>query len=204
MHHLTLDEDDMVRIGTYAKCAPPLRSRRQVDALWQRLLGGAVSNVGSDHSPATFAQKDATRQEHWDIPDGITGTQTLMPLLLSEGVHRRGLGLERFAHLTSTAAAKMFGLYPRKGTIRIGSDADFAIADLGASWTLTPDVLRYKCPWTPNAGAQVQGRIVRTIVRGATVFCEGDLLGPPGGGRFLHGAEVHAQREARAMEATGS
>jgi allantoinase len=186
-HHLTLDEEDMVRIGTFAKCAPPLRPRAQVDALWRRVLDGSVNNIGSDHSPATFAQKRTG--VHWDIPDGITGTQTLMAVMLSEGVVKRGLALERYAELTATAAARMFGLYPRKGAIRVGADADFAIADLAARWTLTPDVLLYKCPWTPNEGLELQGRIVRTIVRGTTVYDDGVLVGEPGHGSFLHGAE---------------
>ena len=201
MHHLTLDEEDMVRLGTFAKCAPPLRPRRQVEALWRHLLAGEVSNVGSDHSPATFAQKDLDRHDHWDIPDGITGTQTLMPLLLSEGVHKRGLSLGRFAELTATNAAKMFGLYPRKGAIRIGADADFAVIDLARCWTLAPEVLRYKCPWTPHEGTEIRGRIVRTIVRGTTVFSEDELLGPPGHGRYLHGRELAEECEALALEA---
>ena len=202
MHHLTLDEEDMARIGTFAKCAPPLRARRQVEALWRRLLAGEVSNIGSDHSPGTFEDKDSDRHEHWDIPDGITGTQTLMPLLLSEGVYKRGLPLERFAQLTSTTAAKMFGLYPRKGAIRVGADADFAIADLAERWTLTPDLLLYKCPWTPNAGAEVHGRIVRTIVRGTTVFRDGELVAGPGVGRFMHGMEITERREPQLLEVT--
>jgi allantoinase len=196
MHHLTLDEDDMLERGTFAKCAPPLRGRHQVEALWERVLAGDVSNIGSDHSPATFEQKDLARHQHWDVPDGITGTQTLMPLLLSEGVHRRGLPLADFARLTSTAAARMFGLYPRKGAIRVGADADFAIADLEARWMITPEELLYKCPWSPNEGTVVRGRIVRTIVRGTTVFCDGELVGDPGAGAFLHGMELAEARGA--------
>jgi allantoinase len=187
-HHLTLTEDDMVRIGTFAKCAPPLRSRAQVEALWARVFSGAVDNIGSDHSPGTFEDKRVG--EHWDIPDGITGTQTLMALMLSEGVNRRGLALERFAELTATAAAKHFGLYPRKGAIRVGADADFAFADLDAQWTLTADELLYKCPWSPNAGTEMHGRFVRTIVRGTTVYADGELVAEPGTGSFLHGAEL--------------
>lgn len=202
VHHLTLDEEDMVRLGTFAKCAPPLRHRGQVEALWQRLLAGEIRNIGSDHSPATFEQKDLGRSEHWDIPDGITGTQTLMAVLLSEGVHKRGLSLERFAQLTSTAAAKMFGLYPRKGAIRVGADADFAIADLEDRWTLTPDVLLYKCPWTPHEGTEIQGRIVRTVVRGATVFHDGRLVAAPGSGSYLHGMELAEDQAARPLEVT--
>ena len=196
MHHLTLDEEDVLDRGTFAKCAPPLRARRQVDALWRRLLAGEVSNIGSDHSPATFEQKDLGRHDHWEIPDGITGTQTLMPLLLSEGVHKRGLALEDFARLTATAAAKMFGLYPRKGTIRVGADADFAIADLEARWTITRDRLLYKCPWSPNEGTAVRGDIVRTIVRGTTVYHDGEVVGEAGTGVFLHGMELAEERES--------
>lgn len=190
MHHLTLDEDDMVRIGTFAKCAPPLRVRRQVEALWDRLLAGKVSNIGSDHSPATFAQKDVQLCDHWGIPDGITGTQTLMPLLLSEGVHKRGLALERFVSLTSTAAARMFGLYPRKGTITIGSDADLVVADLQQRWVLTPDLLHYKCPWSPHMGTEIVGSIERTILRGRTICLHNEILAEPSCGRFIHGRDV--------------
>jgi len=196
MHHLTLDETALRESGTFAKCAPPLRARHQVEALWRRLLAGEVSNIGSDHSPATFAQKDLALHEHWDVPDGITGTQTLMPLLLSEGVHKRGLALEEFARLTATAAAKMFGLYPRKGAIRVGADADFAIADLDARFTITPERLLYKCPWSPNVGTEVQGEIVRTIVRGTTVFNDGELVGEPGAGVYLHGMELAEERDS--------
>jgi allantoinase len=202
LNHLTLDEEDMVRVGTFAKCAPPLRHRSQLDALWTRLLAGEISNVGSDHSPSTLAQKDLGRNEHWDIPDGITGTQTLMALLLSEGVHERGVSLSRFAQLTSTAAAKMFGLYPRKGVIRVGADADFAIADLEDRWTLTPDVLLYKCPWTPHEGTELRGRVVRTVVRGATVFGDGELVADPGSGSYMHGMEVVEERATRMLEVT--
>ena len=185
MHHLVLDDEDAVRIGSYAKCAPPLRSRRQVEALWARLLRGEIDNLGSDHSPATVAQKDLSGQAHWDVPDGITGTQTMLPLLLSEGVHRRGLPLHRVAALTAANPARTFGIYPRKGTIRMGSDADFAIVDLAARWTLDAEMLHYKCPWSPFVGMEITGRVERTIVRGRTVCLNNEIRASPGSGRFL-------------------
>jgi allantoinase len=187
MHHLTLTDEDALALGTYAKCAPPLRSRRQVEALWTRLLAGDVDNVGSDHSPATAEQKDASTREHWDIPNGIAGVQTLLPLLLSAGVHQRGLSLEALARLTASAAARMFGLGPRKGVIRIGSDADFAVVDLESTWTLAAADLEYKAPWSPHEGTTIRGRVVRTILRGRTVFADGEVVGAPGGGRCLAG-----------------
>jgi allantoinase len=190
MHHLTLDEDDMARLGTIAKCAPPLRARIQVEALWKRVLAGQVTNVGSDHSPATFEQKDLARHQHWDVPDGITGAQTLMPLLLSEGVGKRGLPLESFVRLTSTNAARTFGLYPRKGAIQAGSDADFAVLDLRSRWVLTPDLLHYKCAWSPNVGTEITGRIERTILRGQTICLDNEIVARPGSGRFLHGTRL--------------
>ena len=185
IHHLILDEEDAVRIGSYAKCAPPLRSRRQVEALWERLLRGEIDNLGSDHSPATEAQKELSGQAHWDVPDGITGTQTMLPLLLSEGVHRRGLPLPRVAALTAANPARTFGLYPRKGTIRVGSDADFAIVDLAARWTLSAEMLHYKCPWSPFVGMEIAGRVERTIVRGQTACHRNEIRATPGSGRFL-------------------
>jgi allantoinase len=188
MHHLTLDEDDMVRLGTIAKCAPPLRPRAQVEALWARVTSGAVSNVGSDHSPATFERKDTGRAPHWDIPDGITGVQTLMPLLMSEGVHRRGLSLPAFVRLTSTNAARMFGLYPGKGTIQVGSDADFAVIDPDSRWALTPALLHYKCRWSPHVGTEITGRIERTILRGATICVDNEIVARPGTGRLVRPA----------------
>jgi len=187
LNHLTLDEEDMARIGAYAKCAPPLRSRRQVEALWERVFDGRVTSVGSDHSPATAARKDLAVQEHWDAPDGITGAQTLLPLLLSEGTHKRGLPLPRVAQLTSTAASRTFGLYPRKGIVAVGSDADFAIVDLAARWTLTPDLLHYKHPWSPHLGMEFTGRVERTILRGRTVYADGDIVARPGYGQFIPG-----------------
>lgn len=188
MHHLTLDGEAGVRLGTIAKCAPPLRGRHQVEALWRRVRAGRVHNIGSDHSPATAAQKDLTAQEHWDVPDGITGVQVILPLLLSEGVHRRGLPLERVAALISANAARTFGLYPRKGTIQVGSDADIALVDLEARWTLTTALLQYKWPWSPHEGWEITGRVVRTVVRGTTVFRDGEVVGTPGTGMFLAGA----------------
>jgi len=194
MHHLTLDEEDMARIGPYAKCAPPLRARRQVEALWRRVLAGQVQNIGSDHSPATEAQKSLDGQSHWDIPDGVTGTQTLLPLLLSEGVRRRGLPLERVAALTAANAARTFGLYPRKGVIRVGSDADVAVIDPDASWTVTPDILQYKWPWSPHLGLTLTGRVERTILRGRTVYADGEVVGAPGYGQFLAGRGMSSSR----------
>jgi allantoinase len=188
MHHLTLDEDDAAHLGTYAKCAPPLRSRRQVDALWRRVLAGDVQNIGSDHSPATEEQKSLAGREHWAVPDGITGVQTMLPLLISEGVHRRRLPLERVATLAAANAARIFGLYPRKGTIQVGGDADFALVDLHRGWRLAADDLLYKCPWSPHLGWQITGRVVRTIRRGQTVFRDGEVVAEPGSGTFLSGS----------------
>jgi len=185
MHHLTLTDEDALEHGTLAKCAPPLRPRRQVDALWERVLAGDVGNVGSDHSPATAEQKDPRAREHWDIPNGITGVQTLLPLLVSTGVHARGLGLADLARLTARGAARRFGLYPRKGAIRIGSDADFAIVDLDAAWTLAASDLEYKAAWSPHEGIAIRGRVTRTILRGTTIFADGEVVGAPGGGRWL-------------------
>lgn len=185
MHHLTLDDEDAVRVGSRAKCAPPLRARHQVDALWRRVRSGYVHTIGSDHSPATDEQKDLSLRDHWEVPDGITGVQTLLPLLLTEGVHKRGLSLPRVVSLSAANAARTFGLFPGKGAIQVGSDADFAVVDLYQPWTLQAEHLFYKWPWSAHLGWHMTGRVVRTIVRGRTVFLNGEVVGDPGYGLFL-------------------
>ena len=88
--------------------------------------------------------------------------------------------------MVSTNPARTFGLYPRKGTIQAGSDADFAVIDLQSRWVLTPDLLHYKCPWSPNLGTEITGRIERTILRGQTICLDNEIVARPCTGRFLH------------------
>jgi len=113
------------------------------------------------------------------------GIQATLPVLLSDGVHGRGLTLERLAYLTSTAPAQLFGLFPRKGAIAVGADADFAIIDPAKQWTFQPQNLETRSGVSAYLGREFTGQVVRTIVRGKTVFADGKVIGTPGWGQFV-------------------
>jgi allantoinase len=178
---ITMDSDDYVRHGAWARFSPPLRERADVERLWEALAVGTLEYVISDHSGYPPEMKEVATI--WEAADGVPAVQTCYPLLLSEGFHRRGLPLERVVSLSSSAAARLYGLYPRKGAMLPGaSDADLAIVDLDAEWILDPGELHYKHPWTPQAGTAIKGRVVATIRRGELVYADGEVLAGAGNG----------------------
>jgi allantoinase len=156
-HYLFLDEDDLDRIGAVAKCAPPLRPRAEVDDLWTELLGGTVLFVASDHSPSPPALKGGDAFAAWG---GISGCQSLLPLLLSD----ERLSPSDVARLAATAPAARFRL--PKGRIEPGADADLALVALGDEWTLAADELSYRHRQSPYVGRPFSARVVQTLVRG--------------------------------------
>jgi dihydroorotase-like cyclic amidohydrolase len=178
---ITMDADDYRRHGPWARFSPPLRERADVERLWEAIADGTLRYVISDHSGYPPGMKDVA--SIWDAADGIPSVQTCYPLLLSEGVIKRGLSLERFVTLSSAEAARLYGLYPRKGALLPGiSDADLAIVELDRAWTLDPSELHYAHPWTPQAGVTITGRVVATVRRGEVVFAGGRVLAQPGSG----------------------
>ena len=184
-HYLCLDEDDFVRLGPAAKCAPPLRSRENVEALWQCVLAGQVDTLGSDHSPCPWDDKAPGLENIWKAWGGIQGVQTMLPALLTEGVHRRGLSLPALMKMLAANPARLFGLYPRKGAIMPGADADLVALDLDHVWTLTVDQLLYKNKHSAYVGREFRGRVQRTWVRGQTVYADGQIKAEPGYGKWL-------------------
>ena len=116
----------------------------------------------------------------------MTHAQLRYPMLLSEGVHKRGLSLERFVSLSSAQAARLYGLYPRKGAILPGvSDADLTLVDLQREWELKAEDLLYKNPWTIQEGLRVRGSVAATVRRGELVYADGEVLATPGSGVHL-------------------
>jgi allantoinase len=184
-HYLALDEDDFVAIGPAAKCAPPLRSRANVEALWQRVLAGQVDLITSDHSPCPTADKRRGDNDIWAAWGGISGVQTMLPLLLDEGAYRRGMALPLLARLTSASPARLFGLYPRKGSLRPGADADLAIVDTDAEWTVRAVELFARHKHSPYDGRRLRGCVATTLVRGQVVYQDGKILARPGHGRLV-------------------
>jgi allantoinase len=177
-HYLVLDEDDAERLGAVGKCAPPLRPAAEREALWTAIAAGDVDCVVTDHSPAPPELKRG--DDFFAIWGGITGCQVLLGVLLDAGHHERGLTLEQVAALAAGGAARRFRL-AGKGRIEPGADADLALVDLGGETALTADTLLHRHPHSPWAGRTLRGRIARTLVRGATVFADGRIAGPPAG-----------------------
>ena len=184
-HYLAFSEEDFERIGPALKCAPPIRDAATRDALWAEVLAGRVDSIGSDHSPCPAAAKQKGERDIWQAWGGVAGIQATLPVLFTEGVHGRGLTLERVAYLTATAPAQLFGLSPRKGAIAVGADADLTIVDLERAWTLDASELQTRSGVSAYLGRQFRGKVVRTIVRGKTVYVDGEVVGQAGWGQFV-------------------
>ena len=184
-HYLEFDEQDFERVGPALKCAPPIRDAASRERLWTALLAGEVDLVASDHSPCPAADKQKGEHDVWQAWGGVAGIQATLPVLLTGGVHARGLSLERVADLTATAPARLFGLYPRKGTIVVNADADFALVDARRTWTFEAKQLHTKGGISPYLGRTFRGAVVRTIVRGRTVFADGEIVGEAGWGTLV-------------------
>jgi len=167
---------------------PPLRTPADVDALWHGLSAGAIHTVCSDHAPWALAAKLDPALTVADPRPGVENLQTLRPLLYSEGVRTGRLSLERFVALTATNAAKLMGLYPRKGTIAVGSDADLVIFDPARTRTIDAAMLKSRVDYSVYEGWEVTGWPVMTLSRGEVVFADDVVTGRPGRGLLLERA----------------
>jgi dihydroorotase len=182
-NHLTLIAPDCYeRLGTYAQMNPPVRDRSHWDAIWNGVREGVVDVLGSDHAPHTREEKD---KGYPDTPSGMTGVQTLVPIMLDH-VNAGRLSLERFVDLVAHGPQRIFGL-ATKGRIAVGFDADFTVVDLKAKRTIENKWIASRCGWTPFDGVTVTGWPVGTILRGETVMWDGALAGAARGEplRFL-------------------
>lgn len=172
-HYLFFTEDDLERIGAAAKCAPPLRSEAEREALWQRVVAGEIDMIASDHSPSSPELKCGP--DFFQIWGGIGGVQSTLAVLLEAGHHGRGLTLESIVRMTAANPASRFRI-ARKGKIAIGFDADLALVDLGSAFTLEGGDLHQRHPTCPYIGSRFHGRVVRTLLRGCTIFRDGRII----------------------------
>jgi allantoinase len=181
-HYLVLDEDELARRGGEAKINPPLRPRAEVDALWRGLAAGEIDLVSSDHVgwPARRKQGD----DVFSLAAGAPGVE-LMLSLLHDAISVRGLPLPLLPRLLSEAPARRFGLWPRKGTLVPGADADIVVLDPDATWVVDPTGLVTPAGWSPYSGRQLRGRVQRVIARGEEVFDGERVLGAPGRGALV-------------------
>ena len=175
-HHLTLTSADYKRLGTLLQMNPPIRDSGHQDRLWWGLRQGIADILGSDHAPHSLAEK---AKPYPSSPSGMTGVQTLLPLMLDH-VHAGRLTLERLVDMTSAGPARLFGI-AAKGRIAVGYDADFSIVDLKREATITNQWIASRAAWTPHDGRKVTGWPVGTVVRGRRVMWEGELLTPGSG-----------------------
>jgi dihydropyrimidinase/allantoinase len=176
LHHLCLAYDQLKGLG--GKVNPPIRTRQDAEALWRGVAAGTVDWVASDHACCMEEEKG---DELWPALPGFGGTALLYPVLLSEGHHKRGLSLSRVAELVSANPARAYGLWPRKGTLGIGSDADLAVVDLDREQVVTPEILLSGQDHTPFAGVAVRGWPTATVLRGQVVYRDGEVVGEPAG-----------------------
>ena len=171
-------------------CTPPPRTADDQEAIWAALARNTFDIVSSDHSPFRFAdpkgkQIAGTNAGFHMVPNGIPGVETRMPLMYSEGVLKGRIDINQFVRLTSTNVAKLYGLYPRKGTIAIGADADLVIWDTETPTTVTNNLLHHACDYTPYEGMELAAWPALTLSRGRTVWRDGELQVAAGHGEFL-------------------
>jgi dihydropyrimidinase len=190
--YLFLTADDLARPGVEGAkfcCSPPPRDEAAQQAVWTGLRNGTFQVFSSDHAPYRF---DASgKLPHGDnttfkeIANGVPGIELRLPLLFSEGVGQGRLDLNAFVALTATNHAKLYGLYPKKGTIAVGSDADLAIWDPEHKTTVTAGILHDNVGYTPYEGRRLKGWPVTVLSRGRIVVDDGQLLAARGSGAFL-------------------
>lgn len=173
--------------GAKCVCTPPPRERANQPAMWQGILDGTLAVFSSDHSPWNYTDKiaDGPDTAFHRVPNGIPGIETRLPLLFSAACHDGRLSLERFVEITTTTPARLYGLYPRKGVIAVGSDADLAIWDPHKVQVIRNELLHHAVDHTPYEGTSVRGWPVMTISRGEIVFADGEPMSTAGRGRFL-------------------
>ncbi|GGB37516.1 allantoinase [Lentibacillus populi] len=167
-HYLALTVNDLEEKGGIAKCMPPLRDEEEVEDLWAAVANGEINVIGSDHSPAPADMKVIT-DNYFEGWGGISGAQSTLNILLTEGHFKRGLTLEKIVELTAVNPAKRFGL-TTKGVIAAGFDADITLVDLTKSFELKNEDLFYRHQHSPYIGKTYQGKVTTTIVNGEVVF----------------------------------
>ena len=192
-HYLTFDDDDLAGQGAALKCAPPIRDARNREGLWKALLDGKIDFVASDHSPCPPDLKDSA--DMFAAWGGIAGAQSLLSAVFAGASMRAGdaLDVRKVAGFVvwrlSTRPAKRFGLWPRKGAIAPGSDADVVLFDPDRDWTLDEESSRTRGR-DPYVGRPFRGKVVRTLVGGRTVYNERETVTNPARGRFIPRGEV--------------
>jgi len=176
-HYLFLDSDTSGAHRVY----PPIRGKMQRDGLWDALRNGTIDMIASDHAPHTLEQKNLPV---WEVPAGLSSVETWVPLFLNE-VNKGKLSLNDFVRLASEAPAKIWGIYPQKGNLLPGADADFTVVDMKKKWKISAAELHSKSKTSPYDGMEIQGAVASTVVRGKFVVKDYKLHGSRGFGSLV-------------------
>jgi len=184
-HYLSFTGKDMRKLGPYLKMNPSLKTARDLVSLWSGLRDGTIDLVTSEHAPGERSEKEIGWTDIWKAWGGVPTIETMLPVLLSEGINKGRIGMARLHQVVCENPAKVFGLYPKKGAIRKGSDADLVIVDIKKKCKVRSSDLHYKVGWTPYEGWTLQGWPTTTICRGSVIFEEGQVLAKPGKASFV-------------------
>ncbi|WP_373231714.1 allantoinase [Cohnella sp.] len=184
-HYLMFTDEDVVRIGALAKCAPPIRGHREKEGLWERLAEGKIDWIASDHSPCPPHMKLGSEEDYFAIWGGISGAQSTLELMFDEGFLQRGISLPLLSRLLSEAPARRFGLLPRKGRLAVGADADLVLVNPDSPYVLQPEDLLYRHPQSVYTGRSFRCRVILTMSRGKIVYKLEEGVGAVRGGEWL-------------------
>ena len=183
--YLIFTAEDFKKMGSILKIAPPLRKEEDREELWRGLKDGSIDFICTDHAAGKYPEEKSFPNV-WKNYAGIPGTQLAVPTMLHYGYHQGRLTLNEIQKLMSENTAKRYGLYPQKGIIKVGGDADFTIVDLDRKWVVEPSKLESKGKYSPLIGKELTGQIYMTIVRGEVVYKENKgIVGTKGYGKLL-------------------
>ena len=189
-HFLLLDDsvyDQPLEEACKFVVTPPMRKAEDREALWQGIISGDVSLVSSDHCAFPYDEKIKLGQTSFaTIPHGAPGVEARIPVVFSEGVSKGRISLEKFVEIVSANPAKIAGIYPQKGAIAIGSDADITIIDPEMEVTLSQKQMHSNCDFSPYDGVKVKGYPVSAISRGKFVIKDSTFVGERGHGKLMH------------------
>jgi len=182
-HYLFFTRDDVKKYGNYIKVSPSLKTPEDVEWLWMSLSRGVIDAVASDHAPSTVEEKEV--QDPWSAWGGMPVIETMIPFIYTYGVKMGRIDYGKFIEVTSINPARIARLYPRKGALTPGSDADIVVLDVEKERVVKAGELHYKVGWSPFEGLRLTGWPCHVVVSGKPVVIDGELVGEPGSGSFV-------------------
>lgn len=194
-HYLLLDESKYKTSENEALkyiISPPLRSKKDIEKLWEGINEGYIQTIGSDHCPFSFKEdKEKYKENFIKCPNGNPGVEERIPIMFSEGVMKGRISLNKFVDLCCTKPAKIFGLYPKKGTIQVGSDGDITIIDPQKEVIISKNNLHSNVDYSSFEGIKIKGYPIFTILRGKIIVKENKFVGEKGYGKFIKRSKVN-------------